>query len=168
MPKLSAGIMLYRRQGGDELEIFLVHPGGPFWATKDAGSWSIPKGEYGEGEAALEAARREFAEETGLRVPEGECVPLGEVSYGNKRLSVWALEGNADAKGIRSNTFAMEWPPKTGRRQDFAEVDRADWFGPDEARRRLVKGQAVLVDRLSEQLGISVRGDKSGEQISML
>lgn len=123
MPKLAAGILLYRRKG-EQVEVFLVHPGGPFWAKKDNGAWSLPKGEYQEGEDALVAAKREFKEETSFDAPESEYFELGEVKYGNKKLQAWAVEGGADAAKLKSNTFAMEWPPKSGQTQEFPEVDK--------------------------------------------
>jgi predicted NUDIX family NTP pyrophosphohydrolase len=144
----SAGVLVYRRR--TRLEVLLVHPGGPFWAKKDAGAWSIPKGEFGEGEDPLTAARRELAEETGL-VVDGELRPLGSVKQaGGKVVHAWALEGDLDADAIRSNTFSMEWPPRSGRMQQFPEVDRAAWFGIDEARVKLLKGQLPLLDALCQ------------------
>jgi predicted NUDIX family NTP pyrophosphohydrolase len=142
----SAGILVYRRH--PRLEVLLVHPGGPFWAKKDDGAWSIPKGEFAEGEDPVAAARRELAEETGL-VTEGELRPLGSVKQaGGKVVHGWALEGNLDASAIRSNTFSMEWPPRSGRMQQFPEVDRAAWFSIDEARIKLLQGQLPLLDAL--------------------
>jgi predicted NUDIX family NTP pyrophosphohydrolase len=153
---------------GQNLEILLVHPGGPFWAKKDAGSWSIPKGEYIDGEDPAAAARREFKEETGADVPAGELQSLGEVKYSNKLLSAWALKGSIDARRVQSNTFTMEWPPKTGRKQEFPEVDRAGWFQPAVAKQKLVAGQIELVDRLLEQLGISAEMGQNGSQMTLL
>ncbi len=128
--------------------MLLVHPGGPFWAKKDAGSWSIPKGEYIEGEDPLAAARREFAEETGIAL-DGEFVPLGEVKQaGAKLVAAWALEGDLDAAAIRSNTFRLEWPPKSGRMREFPEIDAAAWLSIDAARGKLLKGQLDFLDRL--------------------
>jgi predicted NUDIX family NTP pyrophosphohydrolase len=142
---------MYRRARG-ALEVLLVHPGGPFWAKKDAGAWSIPKGEYGEGEDPLAVARREFEEELGV-APEGSCVDLGEVIQpGRKRVRAFAIEGDFEVSGLRSNTFEMEWPPKSGRRQSFPEVDRAAWFTPDEAREKILVGQSPLIDRLLASL----------------
>jgi predicted NUDIX family NTP pyrophosphohydrolase len=150
MPKRSAGLLLFRRSG--ELEIFLVHPGGPFWARKDDGAWSLPKGEYSEEEDALLAAKREFMEETGFRV-EGDFLPLRELKQpGRKVVTAWAVEGNIDAALVKSNTFSLEWPPKSGRKQEFPEVDRAAWFPAAVARIKLLKGQAEFVDRLLEEL----------------
>jgi predicted NUDIX family NTP pyrophosphohydrolase len=152
MPVRSAGILLYRRPAGT-LELLLVHPGGPHWARKDEGAWSIPKGEHADGEDALDCARREFEEETGTVPPVGALVALGEVRQrSGKRVSAWAAEGDLDAGAVRSNTFTVEWPPRSGRTQEFPEVDRAGWFAPDDARRALVPAQAAFVDRLVEHL----------------
>jgi predicted NUDIX family NTP pyrophosphohydrolase len=151
MPKTSAGLLLYRHTPGG-IEVFLVHPGGPFWAKKDAGAWSIPKGEYVPGEDPLDAARREFAEETGI-VPEGEFVELGVVKQaGGKIVAAWAFEGDCDADAIRSNTFTMERPPRSGRQQEFPEVDRAAWFDLETAREKILKGQLDFIRRLGEML----------------
>jgi predicted NUDIX family NTP pyrophosphohydrolase len=151
MPKLSAGLLLYRRRSGD-LEVLLVHPGGPFWAKKDDGAWSIPKGEYDAGEDPLEVAIREFEEELGVAPPSVDAaVPLGELRQpSGKRVSAWAIEGDADVDDVSSNTFPMEWPPRSGRMQEFPEVDRAGWFDLDEARRKLLKGQIAFLDRLAD------------------
>jgi predicted NUDIX family NTP pyrophosphohydrolase len=147
MPRRSSGILLYRRAGGG-VEVLLVHPGGPFWARKNEGAWSIPKGEYGDGEEALAVARREFEEETGMR-PAGEFAPLGEVKQpGRKIVTAWALAGDFEVSQLRSNTFALEWPPKSGRMAAFPEVDRAQWFDPAEARRMILPGQVAFIDRL--------------------
>lgn len=165
MPKHSAGILLYRK-GNAGVEVFLVHPGGPFWVRKDVGAWSIPKGEYLENEDALAAARREFAEETSLALPQGDLQELGEVKYNNKILRVWVLEGSVDARRIKSNTITLEWPPKTGRTQEFPEVDRAGWYPLGAAKEKLVKGQAPLIDMLQEYLGAEPAQDPS--QLSFL
>lgn len=139
------------RKRRSSLEVFLVHPGGPFWKNKDEGAWSIPKGEYGEDEDALVAAKREFQEETGYEAS-GEFLPLGQITQPTgKAITVWAVEGDYSPEGIRSNTFSMEWPPKSGRRQEFPEVDRAGWFNLDNARKRIVPGQAGFLDRLPAQ-----------------
>ena len=154
MPKkTSAGILLYRRGDRDGgLKVFLVHPGGPFWAKKDLGAWSIPKGELGEGEAPLDTAVREFTEETGFPVA-GEFRALQPVRQaGGKTVFAWAVEGDCDPAALRSNLFSMEWPPKSGRRQEFPEVDRAAWFSIEEARRRIVAGQAPLLEELLASL----------------
>ena len=148
MARRSAGILLYRRRGG-EVEVLLVHPGGPLWARRDAGAWSIPKGEYGEDEDPLAAALRELEEETGQRLPAADLVPLGEVRQrGGKVVTAWAGPGDLDADEITSNTFTLEWPPRSGVRREFPEVDRAGWFDPATAREKLVAAQAELVDRL--------------------
>jgi predicted NUDIX family NTP pyrophosphohydrolase len=148
----SAGIVLYR-DGGDGFEVLLVHPGGPLWARRDAGAWSIPKGEYGDDEDPLAAARREFAEELGTPAPAGEALDLGEIRQkSGKRVRAWALAGDLDADRARSNTFSMQWPPKSGRTQEFPEVDRAQWFGVHEAREKLNPAQVELLDRLAHIL----------------
>ena len=150
--KRSAGILLHRRGPGGAHEVLLVHPGGPFWAKKDAGAWSIPKGEYDDGEDARVAALREFAEELGTPPPDGDLVDLGEVRQrGGKTVVAWALEGDADADAIRSNTFTMEWPPRSGTMREFPEIDRAGWFRLDEAREKILPAQAPLLDRLTDQ-----------------
>jgi predicted NUDIX family NTP pyrophosphohydrolase len=148
--KLSAGLLLHR-DGADGPEVLIAHMGGPFWARKDDGGWSIPKGEYDDGDDPLAAAEREFAEELGAPAPPGARVDLGEVRQSSgKRVRVWAVRGDFDATGITSNTFEIEWPPRSGRMQAFPEVDRAAWFGLDEARRKLVRGQVAFLDRLAE------------------
>ncbi len=145
--KKSAGVLLHR-SGAAGLEVLLVHPGGPFWRHKDDGAWSIPKGEIGEGEEELAAARREFCEETGYR-PKGEAVDLGWVRQaGGKHVRVWAVQDDWDPTQLASNTFDMEWPPRSGRVQAFPEIDRAAWFGLDEARTKILKGQIAFLDRL--------------------
>ena len=147
MPKLSAGLLMFRRRD-DRIEVLLVHPGGPFWAKKDLGSWSLPKGEYSEGEDPLAAARREFEEETGIR-PEGKFLSLGQVRQaGGKVVSGWAFEGDLDPASLKSNTFALEWPPKSGKMRDFPEVDRAGWFSIEEAGEKILPGQVGLLDAL--------------------
>lgn len=138
---------MYRFKEG-RLELFLVHPGGPFWARKDEGAWSIPKGEYLPGEDPLEAARREFTEETGLQA-QGEFLELTEIRQpGGKRVKAWAFAGDCDPSAISSNTFSLEWPPGSGRTAQFPEVDRADWFDPEAARIKLLKGQLPLIEEL--------------------
>jgi len=151
MSRTSAGILLYRRRGR-KIEVLLVHPGGPFWANKDAGAWSIPKGEFGEDEPPLDAARREFREETGSSVegPFRALTPRRQRS--GKLVHAWAAEGDFDPAGLSSTTFEVEWPPRSGRKRTFPEVDRAAWFAPDEARRRILSGQAAFVDELLEIL----------------
>jgi predicted NUDIX family NTP pyrophosphohydrolase len=150
--KRSAGILLYRLAGGGP-EVLLVHPGGPFWARKDAGVWSIPKGEHEDGDDPLACALREFEEETGSTLPPGELIELDDVKQkGGKVVRAWAAEGNLDADAVRSNTFRMEWPPRSGRTAEFPEVDRAGWFDVDEARVKLSPAQAEFLDRLLERL----------------
>lgn len=146
MRRFSAGILMFRRRGRG-LEVFLVHPGGPFWQKKDMGAWSIPKGEYLNGEDELAAAKREFEEETGAK-PEGEFIPLGNVTQpGGKVVTAWALEGDCSTT-IRSNTFSIEWPPRSGQKREFPEVDRANWFPLPEARDQIHKGQIEFLERL--------------------
>jgi predicted NUDIX family NTP pyrophosphohydrolase len=138
---------MYRRSQG-ELQVLLVHPGGPFWANKDIGAWSIPKGEYDAEEDPFMVAKREFAEELG-REPAGTFRELGEViQSGRKRIVAWAVEGDFDVRELTSNTFELEWPPKSGRRQSFPEVDRAAWFTPDEARAKILTGQRAFIERI--------------------
>lgn len=145
----SAGLLLFRNAGGD-VQILLGHPGGPFWINRDSGAWTIPKGLIAPGESPLEAARREFAEETGHH-PNGKSLPLGDAKQpGGKVVHIWAVQGDWDAKRLRSNTFQMEWPPKSGRQQTFPELDRASWFPISEARQKILKGQAIFIDRLLE------------------
>ena len=151
MPSKSAGLMLFRRAGG-ALEVLLVHPGGPFWTKKDDGAWSVPKGEFEEGEDPLAAALREFEEELGasaIGAPlalEPVRQPSGKIIY------AWAVEGDFDLARFKSNTFTIEWPPRSGRQQEFPEVDRAAWLPVDEARRKLIKGQVPLLDQLAQRL----------------
>jgi predicted NUDIX family NTP pyrophosphohydrolase len=148
----SAGILLYRRRGS-ELEVLLVHPGGPFWARRDEGVWSIPKGEYDPQEDPLAAARREFAEELGSPPPEGPAHDLGEVRQrAGKLVRAFALEGDLDAETITSNTCEIEWPPRSGRTLMIPEVDRAQWFGVAAAREKILPAQSELLDRLRERV----------------
>lgn len=150
MAKRSAGLLLYRRDDGF-IEVFLVHPGGPFWAKKDDAAWSIPKGEIAEGEEALEAAKREFREETGFAV-DGIFEALEPVKQaGGKTVYAWSIEGDIDALAIRSNTFSMEWPPRSGKMQAFAEVDRGAWFDLAVAQKKILKGQAPLLKQFEEK-----------------
>jgi len=151
MAKVSAGLLLYRRHD-DIMEVFLVHPGGPFWAKKDAGAWSIPKGLIDPGEEPLSAARREFEEETGFTIA-GEFIPLGPVKVASgKTIQAWAVEGDCDPDALRSNTFEMEWPPRSGKKQQFPEVDRGGWFNLDEAKEKINKGQVPFIEELKEEL----------------
>jgi len=150
VPRQSAGILLYRRAAGT-LEVLLVHPGGPYWATKDVGAWSIPKGEYEEGEDPRACALREFEEELGSAPPAATLAELGTVKQsGGKVVTAWAAEGDLDAAGVQSNTFTMEWPPRSGVMREFPEVDRAEWFAMEDARSRINPAQAVFLDRLPD------------------
>jgi predicted NUDIX family NTP pyrophosphohydrolase len=144
--KTTAGLLLYRRRG--ELEVFLVHPGGPFWAKKDLGAWSLPKGEISDGEELLHAARREFTEETGFAI-DGEFRPLDPLKQsGGKVVHAWAIEGDCDPSQVRSNLFSLEWPPKSGKVLEFPEVDRAGWFTIPAARQRIIAAQSGFLDQL--------------------
>ena len=153
----SAGILLFRRApvGGDaRVEVLLVHPGGPYWAKKDEGAWSIPKGEHDDGEDPRACALREFEEETGTSLPgDADLIDLGQVKQkSGKVVTAWAVEGDLDPSAIVSNTFEMEWPPRSGRRQAFPEVDRAGWFALDEAAAKILPGQLPLLERLAAAL----------------
>lgn len=151
MSKQSAGILLYRKRAGT-LEVLLVHPGGPFWAKKDNGAWSIPKGEFNAGEDPESVARREFLEETGVPL-EGGGVALKPVRQsGGKMVYAWAMQGNVDAAAIKSNTFTLEWPPRSGKTQEFPEVDRAAWFPLPLARKKILKSQLPLLEQLEKIL----------------
>ena len=155
MPRTSAGLLLHRRRSAG-IEVLIGHMGGPFWARRDEAAWSIPKGEYGPGEDPFAVALREFEEEIGTPVPADSFLPLGEVKQsGGKVLTVWAAEGDLDAAAASSNTFSLEWPPRSGRIQEFPEIDRAAWTGIDEARTKLVRGQVPLLDRLVAALSNS-------------
>ncbi|MFD8305855.1 NUDIX domain-containing protein [Streptomyces sp. NPDC059690] len=146
----SAGLLLYRHTE-DSLEVLLGHMGGPFFAKRDAGAWTVPKGEYEPDEPAWEAARREFREELGLEPPDGEAVALGEVRQTNgKTVIAWAIEADLDPATVTPGTFVMEWPPKSGRTQEFPELDRVAWFGLDRGREVIVKAQSAFLDRLAE------------------
>jgi predicted NUDIX family NTP pyrophosphohydrolase len=148
MPKVSAGLLPWRRRDG-AIEVFLVHPGGPFWAKKDEGAWSIPKGEAATGEDLLTRARTEFTEETGFTI-EGDFVALAPVRQkGGKLVHAWAVEADFDPALLASNVFSLEWPPRSGRMREFPEVDRGGWFDLAEARRRILAGQVPLVDALA-------------------
>jgi predicted NUDIX family NTP pyrophosphohydrolase len=150
MPKPSAGLALHRRVDG-EVQVLLVHPGGPYWAARDEGAWSLPKGEIEPGEDPLEVAVREFREEIGAEPPPtAGAVFLGELRQpSGKRVSAWAVQGDVDVSRVRSNTFTIEWPRGSGRMREFPEVDRAAWFGLDEARRKILRGQVGFLDRLA-------------------
>lgn len=157
MPAKSAGILVYRRLAG-VLEVLLVHPGGPFWARRDSGAWSIPKGEYSVSEDAEAAARREFAEETGWMIA-GTLTPLGEVRQkAGKTVTAFAAESDFDPATLTSNSFEMEWPPKSGRIAAFPEVDRAGWFALADAREKMIEGQRVLLDRLETLVAEGLAG----------
>ena len=152
MPVVSAGILLFRTSSGRGLEVLLVHPGGPFWRRKDLGAWTIPKGEVQPGEELLDAARREFHEETGWPA-DGEVISLGQVRQASRKVvHAWAIEGEFDPATLNSNTFEMEWPPRSGKVTTFPEADRAAWFGIDDARRRILPAQAPLLDALLRHL----------------
>ncbi|MFF3515312.1 NUDIX domain-containing protein [Streptomyces sp. NPDC002573] len=152
-PRRSAGLLLFRRTDHGP-EVLLGHMGGPFFARREEGAWTVPKGEYESGEPSWEAARREFREELGLPPPDGEAVPLGEVRQrGGKVVTAWALEADLDPASIVPGTFTMEWPPRSGRLQEFPELDRVEWFGLDRARELIVTAQAAFLDRLAEHSG---------------
>jgi predicted NUDIX family NTP pyrophosphohydrolase len=154
MSKLSAGILLFRRRAAG-LEVMLVHPGGPFWAKKDDGAWSIPKGLVDEGEDLLAAAKREFLEETGMAI-EGEFLDLGaHKQLSGKRIAAWACEGDFDPATLKSNTFSLEWPPRSGRMAEFPEVDRAAWCSIDEALAKINKGQRPIIAALEPSVARS-------------
>ena len=151
MTQVSAGLMMYRKSGSS-VEIFLVHPGGPFWAKKEQGAWSIPKGLVEPGEDKLEAAKREFSEETSL-VPSGPFIELGQIRQkSGKQVYAWAFEGKCDPPSIKSNTFALEWPPRSGRMSEFPEIDRGEFFAIAEALRKINPQQAEFVNRLNDRL----------------
>ncbi|WP_344009415.1 NUDIX domain-containing protein [Streptomyces thermospinosisporus] len=146
----SAGLLVFRRTG-EGIEVLLGHMGGPFFARREAGAWTVIKGEYDPDEPAWEAARREFEEELGLPPPDGEAIPLGEVRQsGGKVVTAWAVEGDVDPAAVVPGTFEMEWPPRSGRMQEFPELDRVAWFGLDRAREVIVKAQTAFLDRLAE------------------
>src|SRR5262245_11543921 len=155
MAKRSAGILMYRRSSAG-IELLLAHPGGPFWAGKDQGAWSIPKGEYGEDEDALIAAKREFAEELGSPPPSRPFLDLGAIKQPSRKvIAAFAVEGDFDPATLASNRFQLEWPPRSGRAQSFAEIDSAQWFTPSEAREKIQRGQAEFIDRLLESIGLA-------------
>ncbi len=148
--KKSAGLLMYRRNTTGELEVLLAHPGGPYWRGRDEGAWTLPKGEYDASEEALAAARREFQEETGF-TPAPPFIPLGEiVQKSGKHITAWAFAGDFDPGELRCNTFEIEWPPRSGQRQSFPEIDRVAWFTPEDARRKLIPAQGELVARLEK------------------
>lgn len=167
MAKLSAGLLMYRFRD-NTLEVFIVHPGGPFWKGKDDGAWSIPKGEYEEGEDPLEAAKREFMEETGI-VANGLFKPLSTLKQpSGKKITAWAYEGDCDPSLVKSNTFTIEWPPRSGKQAEFPEIDKAAWFAVSVARQKLLKGQVGFIDELCNLLkymhrDISIKEEKKDE-----
>jgi predicted NUDIX family NTP pyrophosphohydrolase len=165
MAKQSAGILVFRRTA-DTVEVLLVHPGGPFWAKKD--TWSIPKGELEADEDLLSAAVREFEEEVGFKPPEGQRISLGEAKQSGKTNYIWAVEGDADLKRFKSNTFTMEWPPKSGQEQEFPENDRARWFDLAAAQGKVFKNQTGFIERLAETLGTTIEVNAKPEQQSLL
>ena len=157
MAARSAGILLYRTNGG-QLEVLLVHPGGPFWSRRDLGAWSIPKGECEPGEEPLAVARREFEEELGVVPPDGPAEDLGEVRQkSGKLVRAWALAGDLDAEAVKSNTVEVEWPPRSGRMIEIPEIDRAEWFSVQAAREKLNPAQVALLDRLAQALEARAR-----------
>jgi predicted NUDIX family NTP pyrophosphohydrolase len=159
MPKRSAGLVVFRRSP-DGIEVLLVHPGGPIWAKKDVGAWSIPKGELEEGEPPLDAAIREFEEETGCR-PAGDFLPLEPLRQpGGKLVFAWAVSFDLDPSSLTSNTFSMEWPPRSGRRQEFPEIDQARWFGLAEARLKILQGQVPFLDQLARHVTTPPAGSR--------
>ena len=154
MPRTSAGLLLYRRTSDGGIELLLAHPGGPLWASRDEGAWSLPKGEIEDGEEPFVVAWREFEEETGHRAPADDPIDLGTVRQKSGKVVVaWAVEGDLDPATATSNTVQVEWPPRSGRKLEIPEVDRVAWFDPDEARRRLNPAQVPFVDRLVDALG---------------
>jgi predicted NUDIX family NTP pyrophosphohydrolase len=158
-PRRSAGLLLYRRADSG-LEVLLGHLGGPFFARRDTGAWTVPKGEYEPEEPTWHAARREFQEELGLPPPDGQALPLGEVRQaGGKVVTAWAVEADLDPAAVVPGTFRMEWPPKSGRVQEFPELDRVEWFGLDRAREVIVTAQAAFLDRLGDQSPTTHRSD---------
>ncbi|MCW3108402.1 MAG: hypothetical protein JWQ09_2908 [Segetibacter sp.] len=149
MQKLSAGILVYDINTKGKLQVLLVHPGGPFWKDKDEGAWSIPKGEYTAGEDALLAAKREFKEETGIELPAGDFIPLEAVEIkSGKVISAWAIKAALDIAFIQSNEFEMEWPPRSGKKQFFPEVDKAGWFSIEDAKIKINNGQVAFLEQL--------------------
>lgn len=154
MKKRSAGLLVYRMKNG-RLEVLIVHPGGPFFAKKDDGIWTIPKGLYDNGENALDAAAREFEEEVGVPAPKGTYIELGEIKRKDgKHIKAWALEGDIDEKNINSNTFELEWPPRSGKMREFPEVDRAQWLDLGSAAKKLQSAQVEFLHRLASKLGV--------------
>jgi predicted NUDIX family NTP pyrophosphohydrolase len=160
----SAGLLLYRRTSGGGIEVLLGHPGGPLWAKRDAGAWSVPKGEIEAGEDPWPVARREFEEETGHRPPDGRPIDLGEIRQkGGKVVVAWAVEGDLDPATAHSNTFPLEWPPRSGRHITVPEIDRVEWFAPEEARARIKDAQIPFIDRLTAALAAPVEADSPAD-----
>jgi predicted NUDIX family NTP pyrophosphohydrolase len=160
MKKHSAGLLVYRK-AGNSIEVLIAHMGGPFHAKKDAGHWSVPKGEYGEDENPKSVAKREFKEELGKEIPKGEWQDLGMIEQKNSKTVVaWAVEGNLDISEVKSNTFEMEWPPRSGKMQEFPEIDRAVYFPLDVAASKLIPAQVEFLERLAQKLGIKMKTDK--------
>lgn len=165
--KQSAGLLVYRR-AGEDAEVFIAHMGAPYWAKKDQGAWSIPKGEYNASEEPLTAAKREFEEEIGQPVPSREFLYLGEINrQDGKNIKVWATEGDIDLAKVKSNTFEMEWPPKSGRVQKFPEIDKAEWFSLEEACQRLNTEQDEFIRRLAAELKIELKAVEEPKQNSL-
>lgn len=163
--KLSAGLLVYRKNG-DKLEVLVAHMGAPWWAHKDKGAWTIPKGEYEQGDDPLANAKREFKEELSLDPPTGEYIELGVIKQNNnKQVMAWAVEADLDVSNIQSNTFKTEWPPKSGKMAEFPEIDRAEYMSLEKAVERLVPGQAELLERLADKLGY--QKPKASEQSSL-
>jgi predicted NUDIX family NTP pyrophosphohydrolase len=156
--KLASGLLLFRK-ANETVEVLLVHPAGPIWGKKDV--WSIPKGEHDKGEEPLEAAYREFEEEVGIRPPAGELIELGSLKASDKENFIWALEAEVDLSNFKSNTFTMEWPPKSGKQQEFPEVDLAEWFDLATAKTKLFKSQIGFIDRLAEKLNVELPTQQS-------
>jgi predicted NUDIX family NTP pyrophosphohydrolase len=168
MAKQSAGILVYRKNG--EYEVLLAHPGGPFWAKKDDCSWSMPKGEFTD-ESPLNAAKREFNEESGIKPPDGEYIELGFAKQSSKTIYAFAIEGDVNLELFKSNTFEMEWPPRSGKKQHFPEVDKLEWFTFEVAKNKLVKGQVQLLEALASKLGLVIKEvdsvNNNGQQTSL-
>ncbi len=164
MPKRSAGLLPFRIAADGTLQVLVVHPGGPFWVGKEEGAWSVAKGEYGDGEDASLAAEREFAEEIGVPAPVGPRIDLGQVQQASGKLvTVWAVEASQfEVDQLVSNQFELEWPPRSGRKQSFPEVDRAEWMSAATARTKLIKTQVAFVDRLTDRLGDGDTGTDEG------
>ena len=160
-PRRSAGLLLYRRTSAGDVEVLLAHPGGPLWAKRDAGVWTVPKGEFHDGEEAWAVARREFEEETGQAAPDGDPIELGEIRQkGGKVVEAWALEGDLDPTAAHSNTFPFEWPPRSGKWITIPEIDRVGWFPPDEARHCIKDTQIPFIDRLLDALDDRTTGPR--------